>query len=269
MSLAELLRKDQNKIILKSGTITTDSNSDDIDFRHWNQGVFVFDVTAISGGTLTLIIKGKDEETGKYETLHTEAITGISTVQKVLPIDYDLIRLEWTITAGQSATFKTVVTSKNSAGWLRTKLATLLPAALTTGGNLKISIQEIAAGLLSNSGLKVALVEKIAGEDLTRKFIRSFAPSVFTVFSASTTIVTGAGNLRGMLLVAGTAGDTITIYDNTADSGTKIMDTYTVETSPVFPKNFDFKDGAFSTGCRITITGTGIKGTVETIGNYS
>jgi len=270
MTLAALRRAIDNVINFHSSAeISAAGNSNDEDFRHWNQAVFVMDVSAISGGTLTLTIEGKDEATGKYETLHIESFTSVSTIQKVISTDYDLVRVSWTITAGQTATFQVSATAKKSAGWLKTFLGTVLPAALTSGGNLKISIQEIAAGLLSNSGLKVALAEKIAGEDLTRKFIRSFAPSTFTVFSATTTIVTGAGNLRGMILVAGTAGDTITIYDNTADSGTKIMETYTIESSPIFPKNFDFKDGAFSTGCRITITGTGIRGTVETIGNYS
>lgn len=269
MTLAALRRSVDNIINFHSSAeVSAAGNSNDEDFRHWNQAVFVMDVSAISGGTLTLTIEGKDEATGKYETLHTESFTSVSTIKKVISTDYDLVRVSWTITAGQTATFQVSATAKKSAGWLRTFLGTVLPAALTTGGNLKISIQEIAAGLLSNSGLKVALAEKIAGEDLTRKFIRALAPCTATNITASTTVVTGAGNLVGIIINSGAATATLKVWDNTADSGTVLLGTYTVEASPIFPKFIDCKNLAFATGCRVQIAVAALDVTVLTIGNY-
>lgn len=287
MTLAALRRAIDNVINFHSSAeISAAGNSNDEDFRHWNQAVFVMDVSAISGGTLTLTIEGKDEATGKYETLHTESFTSVSTIKKVISTDYDLVRVSWTITAGQTATFQVSATAKKSAGWLRTFFGTILPAALTAGGNfktsiqeiaatylssgnLKISIQEIASALLSNSGLKVALTELIAGEDLTRKFIRSLAPCTATNITASTTVATGAGNLVGIIINSGAATATLKVWDNTADSGTVLLGTYTVEASPIFPKFIDCKNLAFATGCRVQIAVAALDVTVLTIGNYS
>lgn len=227
----------------------------------------LIDISSVSGTdpTLDITFQYYDYTLDKYIDLYTKQYTAATSAPDFVqvPVFFQNLFVKWVIGGTNTPTFKGKITAHTKPH------SRFLGIVNTLRNMLPVKVLDFAAAYVRSGGLIVALAEKIAGEDLTRKFIRSFAPSVFTVFSASTTIVTGAGNLRGMTLVAGTAGDTVTIYDNTADSGTKIMETYTVEASPIFPKNFDFHDGAFSTGCRITITGTGIRGTVETIGNYS
>ncbi len=111
------------------------------------------------------------------------------------------------------------------------------------------------------------LQSKIAGEDLARKFIRAFAPCTATNITASTTVVTGAGNLAGIIINSGAATATLKVWDNTADAGAVLLGTYTVEASPIFPKFIDCRYLAFATGCRVQIAVAALDVTVLTIGN--
>lgn len=247
--------------------IAASGQSEQRQVEQFNGLEVLVDITAVSGTspTLDLTIEYYDPDIDDWVALYTKQYTTTTSTPDFvqIPVFYQNVRASWVIGGTDTPYFRGKIVASGKQNGIFSSIVNNLR------NMLPVKVIDFAAAYVRSGGLIVALAEKIAGEDLTRKFIRSFAPSTFTVFSASTTIVTGAGNLRGMTLVAGTAGDTVTIYDNTADSGTKIMETYTVEASPIFPKNFDFKDGAFSTGCRVTVTGTGIKGTIETIGNYS
>lgn len=68
--------------------------------------------------------------------------------------------------------------------------------------------------------------------------------------SATTVVKTGAGQLRA--LITGTATGNVTIYDNTAASGTKILDTCALA---VGVTAFDL---SFGTGLTVVLSGAGV-----------
>lgn len=68
--------------------------------------------------------------------------------------------------------------------------------------------------------------------------------------SATTTIKTGAGQLG--TVIVGTATGNITIYDNTAASGTKIYDTAALVVGPIV------FNCSFTTGLTIVLSGAGV-----------
>jgi hypothetical protein len=71
------------------------------------------------------------------------------------------------------------------------------------------------------------------------------------IAAAATTVVkTGAGTLE-RIVINTTAASTITVYDNTAGSGTKIA---TIAASPVIGSNFVY-GALFSTGLTIVTAG--------------
>lgn len=91
-----------------SGAETADGNSGDIDVSQILYLKACVDVTSVSGTnpTLDIYLEGKDEESGKYETLWNPAqITGTTTVfSGVLTIPHQNIRLRWVI-GGTSPSF--------------------------------------------------------------------------------------------------------------------------------------------------------------------
>lgn len=72
-----------------------------------------------------------------------------------------------------------------------------------------------------------------------------------TNITASQIIKSGNGILGGIFCSTASASPTVTIYDNTAASGTKIIDTFTVASATPYP----FPSG-FSNGCYVAISGT-------------
>lgn len=95
--------------------------------------------------------------------------------------------------------------------------------------------------------VKVTLAGQIAGEDLDAGRMRvehAYSPSYIS--SATTTVVkTGAGFLRS-ITVTETAAGAITVYDNTAGSGTVIA----VLKASIGERTYTF-DVAFTTGLTI------------------
>lgn len=81
-------------------------------------------------------------------------------------------------------------------------------------GNLQIDV----AG-----NLKVSLATKLAGEDLTGDVIKVEQRNNYAYISSATTttIKSGAGFLHTLTILGGTAG-VVTVYDNTAGSGSVI-----------------------------------------------
>ena len=102
--------------------------SADIDVSKYLVGELCIDVTAISGtfGTgegLQILVKGKDETTGKYKTLYdssvslggqiTSTVTDWATLD---PIPFRYLKVEWTLTCATldaSATFTVSLQGKS------------------------------------------------------------------------------------------------------------------------------------------------------------
>lgn len=79
----------------------------------------------------------------------------------------------------------------------------------------------------------------------------SFTPTNITT-STTTTIKSGGGVIHGVTINSkGTIASTVTIYDNTAASGTKIATIDSLNLSGSF-----FYDAGFSTGLTVVTTGT-------------
>lgn len=68
--------------------------------------------------------------------------------------------------------------------------------------------------------------------------------------SGTTVVKTGAGQLHAV--ICGTATGNVTIYDNTAASGTKIIDTYALVAGVT---TFDI---SFGTGLTVVLSGAGV-----------
>lgn len=69
--------------------------------------------------------------------------------------------------------------------------------------------------------------------------------------SASATVQSGGGKLGGIFVSAASAAPTITVYDNTAGSGAKLVDTFTPVAGTWYTLPF-----AYAVGLSIVISGT-------------
>jgi hypothetical protein len=109
--------------------------------------------------------------------------------------------------------------------------------------------------------LCVTVATDIAGEDRSNTRLRVYSPNGYThlAANATTTIKSGAGTLRGVTVgTKGATGNTLTLYDNTAGSGTVIGVIDTTREQPFYP--FDVQ---FTTGLTVVIaTGTAADVTV-------
>jgi len=76
-------------------------------------------------------------------------------------------------------------------------------------------------------------------------------PGIYTQTSSTGTIRSGRGFLRH-ILVSSTSSGTIKIYDNTAASGTVILETFT----PTAGQTLDFGNLLFETGLHIVVANT-------------
>jgi hypothetical protein len=80
-----------------------------------------------------------------------------------------------------------------------------------------------------------------------------FKPSRQTQLSSTGGLAMGgAGALTGLFISSASATPTVTIYDNTAGSGTVLVPTFT----PVAGTMYNFPDGGFNTGCYVVLSGT-------------
>lgn len=103
------------------------------------------------------------------------------------------------------------------------------------------------------------LAQSIAGEDLTNNRIKTEdGYSVGTAAAAATTVIkSGAGLLQRIIFPTNVASGTAKIYDNTAASGTVLLDTVTVPSTITGVDPFVLELGvAFATGCTVVMTGT-------------
>lgn len=81
--------------------------------------------------------------------------------------------------------------------------------------------------------------------------------------AATTTIKSGAGIIKRVIFPTLVAGGTCKIYDNTAASGTVILDTVTIPGTITADNPFALElDVGFTTGCTVVMTGTAFVGDV-------
>lgn len=110
----------------------------------------------------------------------------------------------------------------------------------------------------TNGNLKSTLATLIAGENLVSNRLNNepiYNPTSITT-QTTTTVKSGAGTLGGILIPTPVASATIKIYDNTAASGTVLVDTITfpvtlLNDGPIFIK----VDTTFATGCTVVTAG--------------
>ena len=76
--------------------------------------------------------------------------------------------------------------------------------------------------------------------------------TTYTHLTASGQAASGAGVLAGIFVASASLTPTITVYDNTAGSGTIIINVFT----PVAGTTYNFLSPRFSTGCYVVIGGT-------------
>lgn len=99
-------------------------------------------------------------------------------------------------------------------------------------------------------GYPVDLATRIAGEDISADVLvvdQAGKPIVITGNTAATLIKSGAGAIRNLKILAGTA--VITVWDNTAASGTTLLPAIT---NPAAGMEL-LRDVRFTTGLTITV----------------
>ena len=108
--------------LLSSAARTSTGTASDVDVGRFIAGVICIDVTAVSGTSpsLNVIIGGKDEVSGKYNTIHTESgITATGTYWKTItlstdpPLAFKYLRVRWEISGTDpSFTFSVSMSAK-------------------------------------------------------------------------------------------------------------------------------------------------------------
>lgn len=103
---------------------------------------------------------------------------------------------------------------------------------------------------LSTDGLNVNMATKVAGEDLSADVMKVEGRFSTTAISTATTttVKSGAGFVHSIQVVGGTLG-AVTVYDNTAASGTVIIPTHTPTAS--LPNPIIYLDREFGTGLTV------------------
>lgn len=127
----------------------------------------------------------------------------------------------------------------------------LVPPTLISGEDESLQVD-------SNANLKVTLATKLAGEDLTNDVMKvegQFSFSNITT-ATTTTVKSGSGFFHSLTINTTVASSVITIYDNTAGSGTKIGTITLPAVLLAEGPNTAIYDVKFSTGLTI-VTATG------------
>ncbi len=109
-----------------------------------------------------------------------------------------------------------------------------------------------AVGIDANRNMKAVLATLLAGEDLTNNVMKveqRFSFASYSTAQAATVVKSGTGFLHTVTILGGTAG-AITVWDNTAGSGTTILPAFTPGNVTV-PVTITL-DVSFATGLTIT-----------------
>lgn len=102
----------------------------------------------------------------------------------------------------------------------------------------------------------VSMGTDIAGEDRTNNRMRVYSPASAGYYAGNgtTTFKSGPGHFSGLYVGTPTNGATITVYDNTAGSGTKILEIGAAAVG-VYPFDCDF-----AIGCTMVVAGSAVGG---------
>lgn len=141
-------------------------------------------------------------------------------------------------------------TQNTTPGGLSMGVYVSSPQTLTTG-------KSAAMALDVSRNVMVTLATLIAGENQTSNRLNVEPVYSFQNISTATTttVKSGAGTLHSIIITnAGATSNTIKIYDNTAASGTVILDFSTSGGPPVVGSYI--LDASFSTGLTVVTAGT-------------
>lgn len=141
-----------------------------------------------------------------------------------------------------------------------TALAILLSAPLTFAGTLAPGGGSPTGVLDANSNVGTTLATTLAGEDVAADVVktetRGSAVNILT--ATTTTIKSAAGHINHLIAVGGTMGN-VTIYDNTAASGTVLFGPATPTAGGVIVADIEFSVGLTV----VTAAATAISGSVR------
>lgn len=123
--------------------------------------------------------------------------------------------------------------------------------ATETEGDIGIPKGDLSARTITTDGTQAA------GEDLGNDVLKVEGQFSFNSISTATTttVKSGAGHLRRMVIAGGTLGD-VTIYDNTAASGTVIQAAATPASGAVILEDLDFATGLTVVTAAATVINT-------------
>ena len=141
-----------------------------------------------------------------------------------------------------------------------TALAILLSAPLTFAGTLAPGGGSPTGVLDANSNVGTTLATTLAGEDVAADVVKTETRgSAVNILTATTTTIKSApGHINHLIAVGGTMGN-VTIYDNTAASGTVLFGPATPTAGGVIVVDIEFSVGLTV----VTAAATAISGSVR------
>ena len=141
-----------------------------------------------------------------------------------------------------------------------TALAILLSAPLTFAGTLAPGGGSPTGVLDANSNVGTTLATTLAGEDVVNDVqkVETRGSSVNILTATTTTIKSAPGHVNHLIAVGGTMGN-VTIYDNTAASGTVLFGPATPTAGGVIVADIEFSVGLTV----VTAAATAISGSVR------
>ena len=181
-------------------------------------------------------------------SLNQEEHDGTTNAKKVIILDASKNQIT---SFGASTADGTTFTQNTTTGGISMGVYQSSPDTITTG-------KAAAIGIDANRNSKVTQGTLLAGENLTTNRLNNEPIYSYTSITTqtTTTVKSGAGTLAGFLIPTPVASATMKIFDNTAASGSVIVDTITfpatlVSDGPVFIKI----DASFAIGCTVVTAG--------------
>lgn len=227
----------------------------------------------VASATNGLSIQFSNDNTN-WDIAHTYTVAASTTQHVTIPVLSRYFRVVYTNGSGAQSTFRLSTFRRANATVGAVKSASVSAAAtdpsmvVALSPNSAIAATYNSAGVTFTDGqtaalqstvagfLKVSLGDEIAGEDRTNQRLRTYVPANYTRVNsnATTTVKSGSGFLAGIVVgVNGQSANTCICYDNTAGSGTVILnlDTTAVQVGFV-PVGVNFGTGLTA----VTATGT-------------
>lgn len=118
--------------------------------------------------------------------------------------------------------------------------------SMSPGSGLVLNEDDEVVDLINKivGGIKVSLADLLAGEDQGNGVFKVIKRGNYAYISTATTttIKTSAGHINNIRVLGGTMGN-VTIYDNTAGSGTVMVPAVTPAAGQVLLEDVDFSTG--------------------------